>query len=131
MSACLCILLRRAAQRATAAYDEALAPAGINVAQFSLLRHVQRGSTVSLTDLASAMELDRSTVGRNAKVLERMRLLAILPGEDGRESALAVTKRGAATLATAAPLWDGVQARVASVLGADGAGLIDRLRLEL
>ena len=77
------------------------------------------------------MELDRSTVGRNAKVLERMRLLAILPGEDGRESALAVTKRGAATLATAAPLWDGVQARVASVLGADGAGLIDRLRLEL
>jgi DNA-binding MarR family transcriptional regulator len=131
MSDCLCILLRRAAQRATAAYDEALAPAGINVAQYSLLRHVQRRATVSLTDLATAMELDRSTVGRNAKVLERMHLLAILPGDDGRESALAVTKRGAATLATAAPLWDAVQARVASILGADGPGLIEKLRVDL
>lgn len=131
MSDCLCIALRRAAQRATAVYDTALAPAGINVAQFSLLRGVQRRSPVSLTDLAAAMALDRSTVGRNARVLERLRFLAIVPGEDGRESALVVTKRGAAALAKAEPFWKDAQARIQAALGADGDRAIRNLLADL
>jgi hypothetical protein len=43
-SECICTHLRRAARGVSRHYDEALAGFGINVAQFSLLRHCS-GST--------------------------------------------------------------------------------------
>ena len=46
---CYCIILRKAARRLTARYDAALAPLGLNLAQFSLLRNVERTGPVSLT----------------------------------------------------------------------------------
>ena len=39
---CLCTKLRRAARSVSRFYDEALADTGLKVAQFSLLRHLQR-----------------------------------------------------------------------------------------
>jgi DNA-binding MarR family transcriptional regulator len=122
---CHCILLRKASRKVSSYYDEALAPLGVNIAQFSLLRNIKRMAPVSLTDLAARVELDRSTVGRNAKVLERMGLVDIRTGKDQREATLLVTEAGQAVLKEGAPLWDRVQADIESRLGADG---IDRLR---
>lgn len=73
----------------------------------------------SLTDVAVAAELDRSTVGRNAKVLERMGLVAIGHGEDQREAMLSITEQGQTVLNEGAPLWDGVQDDIESRLGPD------------
>ena len=72
---CYCAALRAAARKTTALYDEALEPAGIGVAQFSLMRRIERAGTVSLTELGRRAELDRSTVGRNVRVLARMGLV--------------------------------------------------------
>jgi len=72
---CFCILLRQAARKSSSVYDKALAPLGINVAQFSLLRKIARAQSISLTELARLADLDRSTMGRNAKVLQRMDLI--------------------------------------------------------
>ncbi len=116
---CHCILLRRASRKVSSYYDEALAPLGVNIGQFSLLRNVNRLAPVSLTDLASRVELDRSTVGRNAKVLERMGMVAIGHGEDQREAVLTVTEVGRAILTQGAPLWDGVQEDIEARLGPD------------
>lgn len=60
---CHCIVLRKASRRVSSYYDEALAPLGVNIAQFSLLRNIDRMAPVSLTDLGMRVELDRSTVG--------------------------------------------------------------------
>jgi DNA-binding MarR family transcriptional regulator len=109
---CYCIALRKFSRRLTAIYDEALAPFGINVSQFSHLRTIRRRQPVSLSDLAVALDLDRSTVGRNTKVLQRMGLLAVVPSEDLRESALALTGKAESLLEAAGPVWDAVQARV-------------------
>ncbi len=116
---CHCILLRKASRKVSSYYDEALAPLGVNIGQFSLLRNVNRLAPVSLTDLASRVELDRSTVGRNAKVLERMGMVAIGHGEDQREAVLTVTELGRAILTQGAPLWDGVQEDIEARLGPD------------
>ena len=124
---CHCIVLRKASRRVSSYYDEALAPLGVNIAQFSLLRNINRMAPVSLTDLGQRVELDRSTVGRNAKVLERMGLVDIRPGKDQREATLTVTDAGQAVLKEGAPLWDGVQASIESRLGADGAEQLRRL----
>jgi DNA-binding MarR family transcriptional regulator len=121
---CYCIKLRNASRRLTSIYDEALAPFGVNITQFSQLRRIRRLQPVSLTDLAKSLELDRSTVGRNTKVLERMGLVFTAPGEDLRESTLAITDSADALLDAAAPVWNEVQARVEAKIG--GADL-DRL----
>jgi DNA-binding MarR family transcriptional regulator len=116
---CHCILLRKAARKVSSYYDEALAPLGVNIGQFSLLRNINRLAPVSLTALGTAVELDRSTVGRNTKVLEKMELVESGPGEDHREMVLSLTATGRALLARGAPLWDGVQDEIEARLGPD------------
>lgn len=116
---CHCILLRKASRKVSSYYDEALAPLGVNIGQFSLLRNINRLAPISLTDLAVQVELDRSTVGRNTKVLERMGLVAIGHGEDQREAMLTVAPKGAAILKQGAPLWDSVQDDIEARLGTE------------
>ena len=61
----------------TALYDSILEPAGVTLAQYSLLRRIERAGSVSLTRLGRITELDRSTVGRNVKALEKIRLVRL------------------------------------------------------
>ncbi|MBO0139896.1 MarR family transcriptional regulator [Agrobacterium sp. Ap1] len=128
---CHCILLRKATRKVSSYYDEALAPLGVNIGQFSLLRNIRRMEPVSLTDLAHKVELDRSTVGRNAKVLERMELIAIGHGEDQREAVLTIAPKGREILEQGAPLWDGVQDDIEARLGQEKARQLQDLLAEL
>ncbi|WP_320203578.1 MarR family winged helix-turn-helix transcriptional regulator [Agrobacterium rosae] len=128
---CHCILLRKATRKVSSYYDEALAPLGVNIGQFSLLRNIRRMEPVSLTDLAHKVELDRSTVGRNAKVLERLELIAIGHGEDQREAVLMIAEKGCEILDKGAPLWDGVQDDIEARLGREKARQLQELLAEL
>lgn len=112
-------MLRKATRKVSSYYDEALAPFGVNIGQFSLLRNIRGAAPVSLTDLATRVELDRSTVGRNAKVLERMGLVTIGPGKDSRETMLDLTEKGHDLLNRGASVWDGVQESIETRLGED------------
>ncbi|RVE93127.1 MULTISPECIES: MarR family winged helix-turn-helix transcriptional regulator [Sinorhizobium] len=118
MSRCYCSMLRLATRRIGSVYDRALAPVGINIAQFSLLRTIQRRQPVSLTELARSVELDRSTLGRNVRVLERLGLAAMDRGKDDhREAAVKLTARGVDILQQAVPLWEDCQRKIETQLG--------------
>lgn len=131
MSACYCIVLRKASRRLTSLYDEALAPFGINLAQYSMLKNVARKAPVSLTELGRLLDLDRSTVGRNARVMVRMGLLAMAAGEDQREQALSPTEEGRDVLARAMPVWERVQEDIEAKLGPQKAEQLQSLLAEL
>ena len=120
-------LLRKAYRKASSRYDDLLAPLGINIGQFSLLRNIRRMAPVSLTDLGARVELDRSTVGRNSKVLERMGLIATLPGKDKREAMLTVTGKGHDILAAGAPFWDQAQREFEARLGPGNMKILNDL----
>lgn len=127
-SSCHCIILRKAARRISAIYDAALEPMGINVAQFSLLRNVGRREPVSFTALGEVLELDRSTVGRNVRLLEKRGLIAIGAGDtDLREATASLTEAGRETIREAEPAWRDAQARIESTLGAEGTAALHRL----
>jgi len=128
---CYCIALRAASRRLTALYDAALQPAGINVAQFSLLRNVERAQPVSLTELGRRMELDRSTVGRNVRLLQRMGLVRMTPGSDQREASVGLEPAGREILSQAIPVWQGVQDRIQAQLGEEAAGQLRDLLARL
>lgn len=122
---CICADLRLAARKATAVYDDALAPVGVNVAQYSMLRKIEIAGSVSFTELGRQTGLERSTVGRNCKVLERLGLIEPSPGDDAREMCVALTDAGVEALRAAGPLWAKAQRKMDSVLGQGGG---DQLR---
>jgi DNA-binding MarR family transcriptional regulator len=128
---CYCAAVRAAARKTTALYDEALEPAGVNLAQYSLMRNIERAGTASLTELGRMAELDRSTVGRNVKVLQRLRLVRLTPAKDQREAAVKLTAAGQEALRRGAPLWEAAQRRVETVLGAGGAEQLRKRALSL
>lgn len=118
MSRCYCSLLRAATRRIGSVYDDALAPLGVNVAQYSLLRLIERLQPISFTELGRVAELDRSTVGRNVRVLERIGLVETGRGEDDqREAVVRLVALGCQVLEQAAPLWDECQREIETRLG--------------
>src|SRR5260370_7100668 len=69
---CTCTTVRHAAQTLTEVYDRVLAPSGLKITQYMLLRSILSGETEkSITELAQELGSDRSTTGRNLRVLER------------------------------------------------------------
>ena len=116
-SPCHCANLRRATRMVTQLYDRMLAPSGLKVTQYSLLRHVERLEPVNMTDLAKHMGLDRTTLVRNAKPLETQGLIASSSGRDLRTHELRITERGREILNNAAVHWQKAQEDLENFLG--------------
>lgn len=126
--ACVCANARRAALALTARYDAALAPHRLKVTQFSLLRTIARREAPNLTELAGATGLDRSTLGRNLRVLERLGLVALSPGDDQRDRRVALTREGGARMSEATRTWKRVQEDLRASLGEDLDRFVDVAR---
>jgi len=102
---CNCQALRQAARRVTQAYDTHLATVGLKTTQYSILAKLNRLGPLSINELAKLMVMDRTTLGRAVRPLERDRLLAIGAGDDGRTRSLKLTPAGQARLKAAAAKW--------------------------
>ena len=124
---CHCTQLRRAARKATRLYDQALAPLGLKVTQFSLLRTIARLEHPSITSLASATGLERSTLGRNLRPLERLELITLTGGEDLRTRRVGLTDRGHGKLTEGAGYWAEAQAQFEAASGAEGQTQLKQL----
>ena len=116
---CACAKLRRSARIVSSLYDEALAPSGFTVAQFSLLRMLQRAGPCSLSELAAATGHDRTTLNRTLRPLEQAGFVASCAGEDQRARIVEVTARAKAAMRGAQPYWEQAQDRIAEALGED------------
>lgn len=117
---CYSAKLRSASRRLGHRYNAVLAEFGINITQFSLLSMIKRTEPISLTSLAKMMELERSTVGRNVKVLAKMALVELTQGDkDQREVTLKLTQQGRQLLKAALPHWQKVQQEIEDSLGED------------
>ncbi len=114
---CHCTRLRRAAHAVTRLYDEALAATGLTVTQFSLLRTISRLDEPYITTLAEATGLERSTLGRNLRPLEKAGLVVFLPGRDSRTRLVRLSRQGMRALDRAIPQWEAAQKKVAGLLG--------------
>lgn len=116
---CACSKLRRSARIISGIYDEELAPSGFTVAQYSLLRMLQRAGPSSLTALADATGHDRTTLNRNLGPLEKAGLVRSSKGRDRRARIVCITDQARARMRDAYPLWEKAQRKVSEALGAD------------
>ncbi len=124
---CISARLRQATRKANSIYDDALKPYGINIAQFSLLRAIQRLDQPSLNSLAIETQLDASTLGRNVRVLEKLDLVRSEAGPDKRTRVHSLTVRGKQISHEAREDWKQVQGRLKASLGPDGYETLFRL----
>lgn len=106
LDVCNCFAVRKAARRLTQTYDAKLAPSGVRVTQFMILMALNREDGLSVNELAEFMVMNRTTMGKNLRPLEREGLVDVrVSKEDRRSRNILLTRKGRALLEKAYPLW--------------------------
>ncbi len=125
---CACFNLRKASRAVTQYFEAALEPSGLKATQFSLLMVIQGLGTASLGRLAGALVMDRTTLTRNLRPLEKMNLVRIRTGADPRVREVSLTAAGKHKVEQGRCLWKPAQAKLTRGMG-DGpfATLIEGL----
>ncbi len=118
---CNCLALRQAARHVSQIYDGHLASESLRTTQYSVLAKSNRLEPMSINELANSMVMDRTTLGRAIRPLERDGLLMIGAGDDGRTRSLRLTARGEARLKAAKAKWREAQREFEIAFGARDA----------
>jgi DNA-binding MarR family transcriptional regulator len=119
---CNCGALRQAARRVTKLYDDALAPVGLGVNQFSILARLNRVGPITIRELAQLLVMDRSTLGHLLRPLDKRGFVQLEVSERDRRSRMVkLTQAGKAAVAKARPRWATAQRRFESTFGTEAA----------
>lgn len=115
---CTCFRVRKLTRLMSQRYDQALAPAALNLNQYSILRRV--GATPrSIGEFARELGMDRSTLSRDLKPLLAAGWIAAAAGEDARQRMVQITAAGKRAIARAIPLWQAAQDGIEREIGRD------------
>ncbi len=117
---CVCLPIRQASRALTRTYDEALRPIGVQTSQLGLLvavvMHGEAGA--SMGSLAQRLVMDRTTLTRNLRPLEKAGLVRVARSPtDARARIVIVTRAGERVVESALPLWEQAHRRVQDALG--------------
>jgi DNA-binding MarR family transcriptional regulator len=119
---CNCAALRQAARRVTKLYDDALAPIGLGVNQFSILARLSLVGPRTIQDLALLLVMDRSTLGHLLRPLEKRGFVKLEISEwDRRSRIVALTRAGEAAVAKGRPRWAAAQRQFEGTFGREAA----------
>ena len=127
---CSCASLRGLTRRVTQVYDQALKPSGLRVTQYSILAHVAEAEDLSLTELAQRLDMDRTTLTRNLRPLERAGWIEAVAGPDRRSRSVRLSAAGSRLLKRTAPLWREAERSFRATVGEDQAARLHRLVVE-
>jgi DNA-binding MarR family transcriptional regulator len=117
-ASCACNGLRRAAREMTQRYERALAPSGVKATQFPILVALGEHEEIPIVPLAEALGLERTTLTRNLRILERRGLVTVDAAEhDARMRLASITSDGRRVLARALELWRAEQHAVVEAFG--------------
>lgn len=114
---CVAAHLRSTARVVTQYYDKALAPIGLRITQTSILVTVARNQPATIGELAEVLGLDHSTLVRNLRRLEEMKLLVTRHGSDRRTRTVTLSPMGLRKVEEMLPLWQGAQQKLLKRLG--------------
>jgi DNA-binding MarR family transcriptional regulator len=109
--ACACTALRKASRAATRLYDEVMAGTGMSIAQFAILRNIARNAPIPLSRLADLLVMDRTTLYRGLRPLERDGWVAI-DAANSRVKTARLTDAGRKAMLDATDAWEDAQRRL-------------------
>jgi DNA-binding MarR family transcriptional regulator len=111
---CVCAASRRVARLLTQLYDGHLRGSGLEAPQFALLMALEAEEPLSQIDIGRSFALDKTTVSRNLKLLERDGLIQSMTPDDKRKRLFRLTPVGRKQLAVAKPKWQKAQEHLRS-----------------
>ncbi|MGI9409832.1 MAG: MarR family winged helix-turn-helix transcriptional regulator [Hyphomicrobiaceae bacterium] len=114
---CACMNLRRTARLIAQFYDQKLQPGGLRNTQFTLLVTLRHQGPIAITQLADLLGLDRTTLTRNIRLLQKDGLISQQSGRDARVRLLSLSKKGETAIVSAAPHWKKAQAEFLKKFG--------------
>jgi DNA-binding MarR family transcriptional regulator len=117
MENCVCFNLRRVTRRVTQFFDAELRRHGIRPTQTPVLAALAAKSGWSMEDLSDWLGMERTTLVRNLRPLERDRLVEISGAGRGGRVSVSISARGRKGLAQAIPAWRAAQQAVVKTLG--------------
>src|SRR5215510_8210990 len=115
---CACEGLRRAARAVSKVYAGALSGFGLTPTQLAILVATRLHGSLPLSRLAEGIGLDRTSLYRAVRPLERKGYLRTLTGRTERERIATVTTKGERLLQEALPIWESTQRRFVDAMGA-------------
>jgi DNA-binding MarR family transcriptional regulator len=132
LDACNCFAIRQAARQVTRLYERHLGQVDLTSAQFSILVAVGEGGRMTMVELARELVMDRTTLLRAMKPLQRAGLLKCGSGDaDPRQLVFSLTSGGERKLKQAIPLWTRAQEEFESAMKPGEAGRLRRALLAL
>jgi len=124
---CACATTRHAARALTQLYDSRLRGCGIEAPQFSLLMMLDQIGPANPIDIGRRISMDKTTVSRNLRLLERYGWIESTIGTDRRVRQFALTAAGRERLAAALPAWNKVQAQLRAAVAPEAWDMMFRV----
>jgi DNA-binding MarR family transcriptional regulator len=115
---CTCSALRRATRALTAHYEQHFRGSGMRGTQFTVLSTVIQTGEISVSHLAEALGMERTTLTRVLRPLEEKHFIKISGSDDGRVRTVHTTARGENAVRKVLPRWQKAQASARDVLAA-------------
>jgi DNA-binding MarR family transcriptional regulator len=125
---CCCFNMRKVSRAITQLYDRHLEKAGVRSTQFTLLIALDSTKAKTLTEIADSLVMDRTTLTRNLKPLEKLGFISTIQPLDKRSKGYVLTASGKEAVERAIPLWqDSQRAIFAAMEEGEYNSLIGRL----
>lgn len=112
--------LKRASEELLKLYTKTIAPAGVTPVQYLILLRIHELQSGSLREIADAIGVDRSTLARTIRPLEKNGLVKDNKPVGARNGVLVLTPEGETVFRNAQALWNEAQDIVAARLGKEG-----------
>jgi DNA-binding MarR family transcriptional regulator len=114
---CVCFNLRRVTRVVTKFFDAELRKHGIRSTQGSVLTALHIAGPSNMAELSEILGMERTTLLRNLRPLQRDGLVTIEGGGHGGQVELSITAKGRTQIEKLAPAWESAQRTAVQVLG--------------
>src|SRR5213080_2108455 len=117
MENCVCFNLRRVTRKVTQFFDAEMRRHGIRPTQGSILEALQAKNSWTMAELSDWLGMDRTTLVRNLRPLQRDGFVKIVGGGRGNRVELTITTKGRRQIEKLKPAWQSAQNAAVKTLG--------------
>ena len=114
---CVCFNLRWVTRKVTQFYDAEMRRHGIRPTQGTILASLNARESWNMTELSDWLGMERTTLVRNLRPLQRDGFVKIGGGGRGNRVELTITAKGRKQIEKLAPAWRSAQSAAVKTLG--------------